>query len=117
MEDLIMFLDFGLRMKTYRKQNNITLNELANKLYVSKSYLSKLENDKTTTIKLAHLQLLQKELNLFPNIPSEWRNDNISLRMLRANHRLHSYYHKNPQIVEYILSIFEKNIKEELDDE
>ncbi|MBH0157152.1 MAG: helix-turn-helix domain-containing protein [Bacillota bacterium] len=112
-----MFRDFGQRMRVYRNQSNVTLMELAYKLGVSKSYLSKLENGKTTTIKLTNLQLLHDELNLFPNIPNEWRHDNISLRLLRANQQLHSIYKQQPHLVESILTNLEQNIQLQLDNE
>lgn len=39
---------FGLKIKHYRNQKKLTQEELGNKLEVTKSYISKLESEKTT---------------------------------------------------------------------
>ena len=39
-------MKFSQYIKNYRKKNNLTQQELANKLYVTKQAISKWENDK-----------------------------------------------------------------------
>ncbi|MDO6655928.1 helix-turn-helix domain-containing protein [Anaerobacillus sp. 1_MG-2023] len=107
-----MLSNLGPRIRIIRQQKGISLNSFAEKLGVSPGYLSNLETGKTDTIQLSIIDILNKELGIFPNEDlKENDDDNEFVFRLKRNMQLLNILHNNsPQETEYLIAVLEKGI-------
>lgn len=57
-----MEIEFEIKLKEVRKNKNLTLEQLSKMTYISKGYLSEIENGKQKNIGLCHVCKLLKAL-------------------------------------------------------
>ncbi|WLR60634.1 helix-turn-helix domain-containing protein [Guptibacillus hwajinpoensis] len=105
-----MFNDFGIKIRTLRKQKNLSIEDLASKLGVSKSYVANLETSKTDTIQFSVLEKLQTELTLLPetNITNLNQETEFDIHLGKINHLLKELHYHDPKETEFLLHIIEK---------
>jgi len=106
-----MLRDIGGKIRTLRKQKGLKISELAEKLGVSRSYLSNLEIHKTDSIQISVLEKLQEELGLFPDkfVKCIKEVDEFDLKLKKViYHQLKQLNQHDPKEVEFLLNMINK---------
>jgi transcriptional regulator with XRE-family HTH domain len=98
----------GKQIRIIRKQRNLGLNALADKIGVSRGYLSNLETGKTNTISLDVLDRIQVELQLYPvGNMSLSKNLELNNRLHRLTLLLKKINETDPQLADYLIACAE----------
>lgn len=104
-----LFSDLGKQIRVIRKQRNFGLNELADRLDVSRGYLSNLETGKTSTINLDLLDRIQSEFQLYPiENDSHTHNSEMNNRLHRLILLLKKVHETDPQFADYLITTAEQ---------
>ena len=105
-----MLHNFGENIRTRRKQQELTIKELADKIGVSTGYLSNLETGKTKTIQLTLLEQINKELYP-PGISiSDTAFVQIDYRIQRLTILLDELAKAKPKEAEFLLNALEDGL-------
>ncbi|MEH7349130.1 helix-turn-helix domain-containing protein [Gottfriedia acidiceleris] len=96
-----MTLQIGKKIRYIRANLGISLNSFAKEIGVSPAYLSNLENEKTDTIAIPVLEMLQKKYNLISNEQEDITPFHIDAQITFLN--LLSLNMTNPRASSFIL--------------